>query len=252
MSGKITKTSLSPVVAERLLVGGGLLLCLLLIANFSLGMNILKSQQDELNKTRTNLTIEKDNKAAIKKLSTYLDENSLSIEKTSLIMANIGVSGNFEDRAKNPRSDSATFQEQFIYDLQNYAKQVGTGVAVYTFPEQTSTPQPGGTTGGATGASQPSAGGGTTTPQGGTSTPTNGTAQTKKSIAVPSSIQATDINITFKENGVIDYTSFLKFLKLLENNTTRMYISSITLTPSDQPGKLNQASMDITIYSRKQ
>lgn len=160
-------------------------------------------------------------------------------------MANIGVSGDFEDRAKNPRSDSATFQEQFIYDVQNYAKQVGTGVAVYTFPEQATAPQQGAA--GPTG--QPSGG---STPQGSGSTPPTGATQTKKTIAVPSSIQATDINITFQESGVIDYTSFLKFLKLLENNTTRMYISSITLTPYDlEPEKLNQASMDITIYSRK-
>ena len=245
MSGQITKTSLSPVMAERLLVGGGLLLCLLLIANYSLGINILKSQQGELNITRSDLSTEKDNKTAIKKLSTYLDENARSIEKTSLIMANIGVSGDFEDRAKNPRSDSATFQEQFIYDVQNYAKQVGTGVAVYTFPEQATAPQQGAA--GPTG--QPSGG---STPQGSGSTPPTGATQTKKTIAVPSSIQATDINITFQESGVIDYTSFLKFLKLLENNTTRMYISSITLTPYDlEPEKLNQASMDITIYSRK-
>lgn len=246
MSKQLKHVSFSPVVAERLLVGGGLLLCVLLSVNFNLGISTLKSQQNELNETRSSLDMEKNNKTAIKKLSEYLNENRVSIEKTSLIMANIGVSSDFEQRTgTDPRDDSATFQEQFIYDVQNYANQVGTGVAIYSFPEQATAP-------GTSGTAQTPQSTGTTNNAAPSSGSTGTTAaQPKKTLSIPSTIQATDINITFKESGLIPYTSFLKFLKLLENNTTRMHISSITLQPSDQPGQLSQASMDITIYSRK-
>lgn len=236
MSVKKSKVSLSPVVAERIFIANIVLLSLLLAANFVFVTNILKSQRSDLEKTMASLKAEDEGQKSITATDSYIKNNTDIIEKAHLIVGNNGYTTTGDRTVVDPRTDNATFQEQVIYDLQNYAKQIGTGIDVYTFPAPATTPTTGTTPTASTTTSQPGAATG---------------AKKEATLKLPSSVQETKINITLNNGGAMTYEELLKFLKLIEGNTTRMYISSISLQPDDSSGKISQASMDITIYSRK-
>jgi hypothetical protein len=232
------RISLSAIGAERLFVANIFVLMILLGANFVLATNMLKAQRSAVVKKKTDVKILNEESTAIKSVEQYLTKNKDVITKTRSTMANVGFSSDYDTRvAQAPRSDSATFQEQFIYDVQNYAKQANISVIGYSFPD-----------GGApTGAS-------VATPTTNTASGSSGGATTTEPVAgpkIPSSVQANNISISFGNDGKIPYGDFMKFLSLLEQNTTRMYIASIELTPDDTGTQIVQGSMEITIFSRK-
>ena len=245
-----SKSSVSAVLVERLFVAGIVLLCILLVTNFIFVSGLVRTQSTALNHKRIDLEAEENKQKTIKELDTTLQEKKDEIEKTKFTMANIGFTSDFESRISDTQLqyENLTFQEQFIYDAQNYAKQSGIKIASYTFPTDSSAS-------GATGATTPAAGatpaaGSTASPSTAT-TPAAGTA-TPGALKLPSTIQATTIKINFGNDGKIPYTSFLKFLRLLEDNNIRMNIASLKLTPdTDDKKKLSQADLDIIIFSRK-
>ncbi|MBI3494701.1 hypothetical protein HY004_01825 [Candidatus Saccharibacteria bacterium] len=241
MSKNINKSSLSPAVAERLFVALIFVLCILLVANFTFVTGMLRAQRTSLDHKKIDLEAVKNKQEIVKKLDASLKSQANIIEKTRLTMANIGISSDFETRLdpKKIQYETVTFQEQFIYDAQNYARQSGITIDDITFPVDASASTPS-ASGGAPAASTPPASAGAVTPQTG-------------EIKLPSSVQATKIQIGFGDEGKISYRSFLKFLKLLEDNNVRMHISDMQLTPnSDDKSMLSQANLSITIFSRKQ
>lgn len=247
---KLSKAKLSPIGAERLFVANVFILSIALAANFVLLTNVLRAQRLELIHKKTDLDILRENTASIKTIGQYLKDSQSAIDKTSLTMANIGFSGDYSNRSKSgPPTSSSTFQEQFIYDVGNYAKQVGIGIAGYTFPgiDQQGTSATGAKTSAPSQAqSTPATGASGTTGASGASA-----AGGVSSLKIPSGVEATNITIVFSNDGKIPYSSFLKFLKLLEQNTTRMYISKIELAPDSDGTSVTQANMEITIFSRK-
>ncbi len=238
----MNKSPIGPVLAERLFVAGIILLSVLLVGNFIFISGLVRTQHTALDHKRIDLEAEEKKQDTIKKLDTILKEKEDDIEKTKFTMANIGFTSDFETRISDAQLqyENLTFQEQFIYDAQNYAKQSGIKITSYTFPLDNSA-TPGATTGNETTA--PAA-----------STPaTGGTGiQDPSALKLPSTIQATTVKISFGNEGKIPYMSFLQFLRLLEDNNIRMNITSLRLTPdADTPDLLSQADLDIIIFTRK-
>lgn len=232
------KVVLSAIGAERLFIVNVLILSILLGVNFVFATNMLKEQRGEVVRKKIDVKVLNEENAAVKSVGEYLKENQDVIAKTRLTMANVGFSSDYDARTNlTPGSAGLTFQEQFIYDVQNYAAQAGISVVGYSFP---------GTGSESAGAAAPSASSSPTS--GGTGT---GAATAPTGPTVPSGVQASNISISFGNEGKIPYANFIKFLSLLEQNTTRMYIASIDLTPDEGGSQIVQGSMEITIFSRK-
>lgn len=230
------KFALSAIAAERLFVANILVLCLLLAANFVLVSGVLKAQRSAVVQKKIDLKVLNEENTAIKSIGGYLEANEDIITKTRRTIANVGFSSDYDSRVNlELNSENTTFQEQFIYDIQNYAQQVGISVVGYSFPSVDSD------SGGATGA--------TSAPQSGATATQGSTAPTGPK--VPSGVQASNISVSFGNDGKIPYVSFMRFLSLLEQNTTRMYIASIDLTPDETGTQIVQGSMEITVFSRK-
>lgn len=115
------------------------------------------------------------------------------------------------------------YQNQIVTDINNYARQAGISVSSYTFPPETTAATP---------------------PTPTTTAPAAG----KPATTVPTGIKSSAVTITF--GSKVGYSQFLHFLKLVENNITRMQITDVTLTPDADPSQLASPSLSLKVYTR--
>ena len=121
-------------------------------------------------------------------------------------------------------SQSYQYQNQIIHDLTMYANKVGLSIRSFSFQGNAL----------ATGPSAPAS----TPGQPSTSAPTNSSANIKS------------VTVSVELAGNITYISLLNFIHLIEQNLTRMQVTSIALSgdaPSTQSGTSSQ-SLNIEVY----
>lgn len=125
------------------------------------------------------------------------------------------------------------YQNQIVSDLSRIANNAGVEIQSWTFTEQAV-----------------ASGGETSSGSGETVAPT---APAEGAPVAGGQTQPTlnSINITIQLSPDVEYRSFLKFISLIERNTTRMQILSISLTGSENgAGFVNSQAMDIKVYVR--
>lgn len=119
-------------------------------------------------------------------------------------------------------SQQYKFQDQLINELSQYAAQAGIGIDAYNF----------GSKPGEYVTSTPNAAGATSTPS--------------TSSKVP---PKTLVTITMQDDA--SYTSFLKFIKSIEKNISKMQLTGINIAPNlKKPGVIRKTVIEIEVFLR--
>lgn len=109
-------------------------------------------------------------------------------------------------------SQAYTYQNQGIADLNTYANRVGVNIIGIDFPDVSKQTQ------------KP------------------GTANISGVKRIP---------IVVRLSQQVDYANFLKFIKSIEQNLTKMQITAVTMTPDPKaPGKLTSPSLNVEVFIR--
>lgn len=118
------------------------------------------------------------------------------------------------DRAKQiaASADQYRYQDQIINDISQYAKRYGLQISAFDFSAAGSTASPG---------SQPAVTG------------------TKR----------TPFTITLK--GPLAYSSFLKFLRDIEQNLTKIQVTSLALAPDKNPSNVTNPTISLEVYLKQ-
>lgn len=136
------------------------------------------------------------------------------------------------------------YQNQVIKDIESFAKQVGLNITKYTFSESSTTETATGS--GSSSAPPASESSGSSVAATNAPAPAAGGATAG---GPPAGLVATTIDIGFDEE--VPYTRALQFIKKIEQNVTRMQITSLSLAPvEDDPSKVT-LSMTISIFINK-
>lgn len=114
-------------------------------------------------------------------------------------------------------SQSYQYQDQILADLKDYAGKAGVTVTDIDFSTTATTQTP------ATGTPQPQ--------------PT-----------APTGVKSTSVSVTLK--NPIDYNSLLYFIKSIEQNLTKMQISSISLSKGTSGNDVSSEALTIEVYIR--
>lgn len=129
-------------------------------------------------------------------------------------------------RAKDivAEAKSYQYQDQIISDLNAYASRAGVSITGYSFDSASTT--------GAAPTQAPAAAG----------TPATAAAP------APTGVKATTVAVTLKEP--VAYANFLQFLHFIEQNLTKMQVSTITLTKGENADTITTGSLTIQVYTR--
>jgi len=157
----------------------------------------LRTFNQHVNTLEANASISNDDIVKLQQLKLSLSENAFAISKTHRIVA---------------ESMSYRYQDDIINDLTRYANAADVGIAGFAFSSS-------GGTGGTAATTSPST---TTTP----TTPTTPAAGTPGTL--PSGIKTTSVTVSL--DSPVEYSKFMKLIQLIETNTTKMQIKSISLS----------------------
>lgn len=116
-------------------------------------------------------------------------------------------------------STSYQYQNQVITDISAYAQQAGVGISSFSFQDTTAKP----------GASSSS-------------------GSTSASSASPAGAKSTSVSVQMAKD--LDYTRFLNFLHLLEQNLTRMQVANISVTKGEGRGTVQSQALKLELYLR--
>lgn len=158
---------------------------------------------------------------------TIVDANSSqdNVQKLQKIQKSLIENQDAISRASSIVADSQSYQyqDQIITDINDYATQAGISITNIDFTS---------------GAASSSSGGG-------------GSSSTSKSVVsptpAPSGVKSTSISVTMR--NPVNYNSFLRFLKSIEQNLTKMQISRIGLSKSSD-GTISSDVLTIEVYVR--
>ncbi len=124
-------------------------------------------------------------------------------------------------------SRSYQYQNQIINDLTMYANQAGLAVRSFSFQSESQTPV------GTTSPSPETGTGGA-----GTSTPPSATSSVKSVV------------VAVELSGDLSYLPLLRFLNLIEQNLTRMQVTSLSLSGDSQGEGASSQTLNIEVYVR--
>lgn len=118
-------------------------------------------------------------------------------------------------------SQSYQYQNQIISDLNNYAQQAGLTITNLDFGATTT--------------------GGTSTPA-----PTPGATATPGATPAPAGVKSTSVSVTL--SNPIEYKTLLNFIRLIEQNLTKMQVSKVGLSSDAEGGKVTSDTLSIEVY----
>ena len=183
------------------------------VALFIVANNQLRTLATDVSKISIDADASGNNLQTLKRLEAELNQQKETIQRTNSIVA---------------ESQSYQYQNQIISDLNNYANRAGISITNLDF---SATQAAGGTA--ATPSQQPAA---PTTPGASTTTP-----------APSSSMKSTSVSVTIA--NPVNYQSLLNFVRLIEQNLTKMQISSVGLS-SGENGGVSSDALTIEVYIR--
>lgn len=121
------------------------------------------------------------------------------------------------------------YQDQFIQDIINISNQTGVGITGFTFPAPSGT--------------------GTAVPTTGATGGAAGTAATP-GVALPAGVKP--LLVTINTSSPLPYENYLRFVRALELNLTRLQVTGVTIAPdAEKPGQITNSSIGVQIYIRQ-
>lgn len=212
---------MSATLLEKILILIVILVFGVTIAAYYFLSNFAKSQAKAANHSMITAQSTQKDIDSLQKSYKWIEKHPEVIDKTNKIVA---------------EASQYQYQDQIIKDLESYAKQSGNlVVSQYTFSD-------------ASGAQAAPSGSGGSGATGSASAPAaaSGTASTQ----LPQGLTATTVDITFPQKGV-PYDKVLLFVKKIEQNVTRMQITSLSITPDPTNRKSVIVTMTISVFLNK-
>lgn len=163
---------------------------------FYLASQKLNEQTVATSHAKIDNELEATNITKLKSLKNYLEKNKSTVDRAADVVS---------------ESQSYTYQNQGISDLNTFASQTGISILSIDFPEVSKVPEKGAVT----------------------------ISGVKK------------IPIIVNLDGPVDFVRVLQFIKLIEQNLTKMQITSVNLTPdADKPNLLATPSLNMEVFVR--
>lgn len=213
---------ISATLLEKILILIVILVFGVTVAAYYFLSNFAKSQAKSANHSMITAQSTQKDIDSLQKSYKWIEKHPEVVDKTNKIVAD---------------ASQYQYQDQIIKDLESYAKQSGNlVVSTYTFSEA--------------GGTQPAAPSGSGSTGSGGSTPAPAAAGSTGSTQLPQGLTATTVDITFPQKGV-PYEKILLFVKKIEQNVTRMQITSLSLTPDPTNRKVVLVTMTISVFLNK-
>lgn len=178
------------------------------ISLFAFTYSKLQNYATEVSAATTNASASDNNLQNLQATKQQLAKNTDAIKRASDIVA---------------QSQAYQYQDQIINDLNAYAGLAGVSIINFSFTDSQ-----------AAGGASPGTTGTPSTPSTTTKTPTVNGAK------------MTNVSITLK--SPVDYNSFLTFLHYIEQNLTRMQVSSVDVTRNEDGSGVTVGSLTLGVY----
>ncbi len=225
------KKQLTAVATERLFGVIILLLLVGLVADFIFVTNFLKNEAVKAQTLRAQSEATDSDVAKLKSAKAWLDDNKEIVKRTSAIVA---------------QSKLYQYQNQIIEDFNGYGGQTGISISGYSFTVAASASTPAAP--GATATSPPVSSAAPSPGTGSTTAPSPGSA-TGTGPKAPVGVNSVTVTVTFGDK--VNYQSFLNFLRLLEQNVTRMQVTDLSLNPdAKEPQNVTNPTITVIVYTR--
>lgn len=182
------------------------------VGGFILAKNQLTTVATEVSSAVSEANASSNNLETLQLLKRELSKQQEVIARTGQIVA---------------ESQSYRYQDQIIADLTKYASEANIVITNIDFGDAGQTP-------GATAPASSSAGA--------TPTPTTNAAP------APSGVKSTLVSITL--NNPVNYNDLLRFVRLIEQNLTKMQVSSIGLSSDATTSQVSSDALTIEVYVR--
>lgn len=182
------------------------------VGGFILAKNQLTTVATEVSSAVSEANASSNNLETLQLLKRELSKQQEVIARTGQIVA---------------ESQSYRYQDQIIADLTKYASEANIVITNIDFGDAGQTP-------GATTPASSSAGA--------TPTPTTNAAP------APSGVKSTLVSITL--NNPVNYNDLLRFVRLIEQNLTKMQVSSIGLSSDATTSQVSSDALTIEVYVR--
>ncbi len=211
---------ISATLLEKILILIVILVFGVTVAAYYFLSSFAKSQAVAANHSKITADSTQKDIDSLQKSYKWIENHPEIIDKTNKIVA---------------EASQYQYQDQIIKDLESYAQQSGNlVVSQYTFSDSS----------GAQAAPSGSGGSGSTTP------PATTAGGSTTSAQLPQGLTATTVDITFPQKGV-PYDKVLLFVKKIEQNVTRMQITSLSITPDTTNRKSVIVTMTISVFLNK-
>lgn len=210
------KKGMNAVTAERLFGVVIVLLLVGLVSDFIFVTNFLKSESIKTEILHKQSDATESDISKLKSADAWLKENEDVIKRTSAVVG---------------QSKLYQYQNQIIEDFNGYGSKTGVPILGYTFAASSTT------------VTTPTA---SATP----AAPTGAAAGAPVAAAkAPVGVNSITITVTFGDK--VNYQKFLNFLRLLEQNVTRMQVSNISLTPDSKDlSSIVNPNVTVIVYTR--
>ncbi len=208
------KNRMNAVTAERLFGVIIVLLLVGLVSDFIFVTNFLKSESIKAEVLHKQSDATESDISKLKSADAWLRENEDVIQRTSAVVG---------------QSKLYQYQNQIIEDFNGYGNRTGVPILGYTFAASSTT---------------------ATTPAATPAAPSGAAAGAPAAIAkAPAGVNSITITVTFGDK--VNYQKFLNFLRLLEQNVTRMQVSNISLTPDSKDlNSIVNPNVTVIVYTR--
>ena len=211
---------LTAVSLQRLFFAGIFILVVVSVFGFTALGKVLQNRALEVNHSQTDADIGSSNVKQLEQLNQDLESHKDVVQRAKQIVA---------------ESRSYQYQDQIVQDINSFASRAGITVLGYNFSGGSDT----------TNSNQ-----GSSTPPPNTDTLGSASAVPQESKAnIPAGVKTVTANITLK--NPVPYSNFLQFLKLIEQNVTKMQITGISLSPdSGNPSQISNPTIGLIVYTR--
>lgn len=198
------------VTFSRVLIGIIILLVLGSAASFYILSQALSATDRATDRAQIDAELSKSNVERLKRLQVDLAGMKDVVSRAESIVA---------------QSTSYQYQDQIVNDLNTYAKRAGVKVLGFDFSSKANTAAP-----------APGAG-------------TGSAAAPKPATATPQVNGAKTLTASVTLEGPMEFERFLLFLKAIEQNLTKMQVTSINITRDDKMDNLiNNPAIGLEIY----
>jgi hypothetical protein len=203
---------MNAVTFNRVLIGAIIFLILGSIASYYFLSQALSATDRATDQAAIDADLSKSNVERLKKLEGDLKNMEDTVKRAESIVA---------------QSTAYQYQDQIVNDLNVYAKRAGVKILGFDFSSKSNT----------------------TTSTSGTSGSGGAAAAAKPAANAPKLTGAKTLSASVTLEGPMDFERLLKFLKAIEQNLTKMQVTSINITRDDKLDHLvNNPAIGLEIY----